>query len=70
MRRTAKLSAAGEEVARATALLLREYEHHLGEIPDWVLDDLSLPQQIALLGSATRLRMPLADHDMVVGEYL
>jgi hypothetical protein len=50
--------------------VVRHYEQHFGSVPDWVADDLNLSQQIALLASANHLHMRLADHDMVVGEYL
>jgi hypothetical protein len=70
MKQIDKLSAAGSKVFSETWKVVRHYEQHFGSVPDWVADDLNLSQQIALLASANHLHMRLADHDMVVGEYL
>ena len=70
MKQIDDLSTAGSDVLAETWEVVRHYEQHFGAVPDWVTDDLRLPQQIALLASANHLHMRLADHDMVVGEYL
>ncbi len=70
MRRTTKLSPVGDQVFKGAWELLRHYEKCFGPVPEWVINDLTLPQQVSLIATATKLHMKLADHDMVVGEYL
>ncbi len=70
MGRALTLSDTGKSVLHEAEALLRHYEAVFGPVPDWVIGDLTLAQQVALLTVADRLHMRLADHDMVVGEYL
>ncbi len=70
MVRTNKLSKTGMHVCQQAYQVIRDYELQFGEVPEWVDVDLALTQKIKLLDQANALRMRLADHDMVIGEYL